>query len=298
MNFYFPEIAWFDPVDVGESAVSDSEDDEVISTVQQLLDSKNQSDGDLTYDEIQACLDKGKSGRKAATVQEPTNGPSPVKKQPKQYTRTFTKPQIFRKQPVAGKQQVVEKNCEPLALFPQDGTDDHLQPNEEGEKENAVIAAPLEKKEKRSRKQKLTLVNRGDSEIIIQAAALMTEEEEVPAKKRGRRKRKSLPDPDYNPRTPTKKMRKSHRHSKVEVINIDVEEEVKETEVVDITMDEGKEKNSSDKENNVIEVGDSDEDEEEDGEESDEKLDSEKFVCEFCSRSFRSLSYISANKTH
>lgn len=138
---------------------------------------------------------------------------------------------------------------------------------------------------KRPRKQKLTSVNRGDSEIIIQPASMIDEEEETPIRKRNRRKRKSLPDPDYNPRTPTRKMRKLRKNSRVEVIDIDLDEEDNEDTIEEITLDDGKEKNSSDKENNVIMVGDSDAD----SQASDDKRTSPVLKCQYCSRNFRYL---------
>lgn len=103
---------------------------------------------------------------------------------------------------------------------------------------------------KRSRKQQLTVVNRTDSEIIIQPASAYSEEDEVEVisyRKRGRRKKQESKDPDYNPRKPTpgrKPPRKSNAR-RVEVIELDADEAEK------------AKKGSSDKENDVISLADS-----------------------------------------
>lgn len=141
---------------------------------------------------------------------------------------------------------------------------------------------------KRSRKQQLTSVNRGDSEIIIQPAS-MGEEEDTSNKKRGRRKKKPAQDPDYNPRpVRSKRSKRSARNSKVEIIDIDVDEEEDDDlevrkDVIEITLDDGKEKCSSDKENEIIMVGDSDDE----SQEVPTKPIQPVMQCVHCSRNFR-----------
>jgi hypothetical protein len=137
-------------------------------------------------------------------------------------------------------------------------------------------------KVKRSRKQQLTVVNRTDSEIIIQPASVFSEEEDEPVvmKKRGRRKKKLLPDPDYNPRKPTRRTRRTHRS--VEVIEIDVDENDR-ASILEITLDGKKGKGSSDKENDIISVGDSDESDED----LNKKLKEPIMQCSHCNRNFR-----------
>lgn len=100
---------------------------------------------------------------------------------------------------------------------------------------------------KRCRKQQLTVVNRTDSEIIIQPAAMFseTEDEPVVVKKRGRRKKRVSPDPDYNPNRPAQKKNKKYNRS-VELIEIDVDE--------NDSLNRTKGKGSSDKENDDVYV--------------------------------------------
>ncbi|XP_015116217.1 myoneurin [Diachasma alloeum] len=121
---------------------------------------------------------------------------------------------------------------------------------------------------KRPRKQQLTTVNRADSEIIIQPAMMTEVDEEnlyqnrwkVQPKKRGRRKKKKdttmKKTPYMRTRRKTSKPRKKKKY-RIEVIDIDLEDVNREI----ITLEDGKEKGSSDKENDVIMVGDSDDDE-------------------------------------
>ncbi|XP_046612062.1 uncharacterized protein LOC124301264 isoform X2 [Neodiprion virginianus] len=140
---------------------------------------------------------------------------------------------------------------------------------------------------KRPRKQQLTSVNRGDSEIIIQPA-LIGAEEENNNKKRGRRKKKPAPDPDYNPRPiRLKKSKKAARNPKVEIIEIDIDEEHSlsqaKNDVIEITIDDGKEKGSSDKENEIIMVRDSDDE----SHDTQTKPIPPAMQCVHCSRNFR-----------
>ncbi|XP_046739284.1 uncharacterized protein LOC124407307 [Diprion similis] len=140
---------------------------------------------------------------------------------------------------------------------------------------------------KRPRKQQLTSVNRGDSEIIIQPA-LIGAEEENNNKKRGRRKKKPAPDPDYNPRPiRLKKSKKAARNPKVEIIEIDIDEEHSlsqaKNDIIEITIDDGKEKGSSDKENEIIMVRDSDDE----SHDAQTKPIPPAMQCVHCSRNFR-----------
>lgn len=172
-----------------------------------------------------------------------------------------------------------------------------IKPNglEQGKQHSINILRPnisdghteIRPKIKRSRKQQLTSVNRGDSEIIIQPA-LIGAEEDSNNKKRGRRKKKPVPDPDYNPRpVRSKKSKKAQKNPKVEIIEIDVDEEQSvlqgKKDVIEITIDDGKEKGSSDKENEIIMVGDSDDE----SQETPAKPIPPIMQCIHCSRNFR-----------
>ncbi|KAJ8685798.1 hypothetical protein QAD02_021591, partial [Eretmocerus hayati] len=99
---------------------------------------------------------------------------------------------------------------------------------------------------KRSRKQKLTVVERADSEIIIQPASVFSaNEKELLLHKKTRLRRKRLPiNPHPSPRLTTKKIKKLQKS--VEVIDLDPDDAEK-----DILS---KNKGSSDKENNSISV--------------------------------------------
>jgi len=171
-------------------------------------------------------------------------------------------------------------------------------------------------KMKRSRKQQLTSVNRDDGEIIIQPAS-MVGEQELTGKKRGRRRR-GLASQIRVAATNTKRMRRKRREVSifqiqvigtfidnmklcqiVEVIDLDVEEEESQTKsnVVEITIEDNKDKYSSDKENEIIMIRDSDSDngdDEEDEEEDDDEQRSDSLTkfngimrCEHCSRNFK-----------
>ncbi|XP_034945212.1 myb-like protein X [Chelonus insularis] len=158
----------------------------------------------------------------------------------------------------------------------------------------ALICCPIEKIEpelkivkgstdsgskiKRPRKQQLTAVDRADSEIIIQPASLVEEQEEEPVpRKRGRRKKKRT---DFALKSYTKQHLTRSKRSRIEVIDIDIDEE-QDRDIEEITIDDSKEKESSDKENEVIMVDSDDEDSQE------EKQNSLILKCEHCSRSFR-----------
>ncbi|XP_043289629.1 uncharacterized protein [Venturia canescens] len=181
-------------------------------------------------------------------------------------------------------------------------------------------------KAKRPRKQQLTSVNRGDSEIIIQPATFPNEDDEdeedaggFRRKRMYRRKRKQVrTSVRYKMKTSATKRRGGSRprgdraqpKKQYEIIEIDVDEEdrlsgsggSKNKNIVEITLDESREKGSSDKENQVIMVGDSDDDEDDDDEDI-TRADSSKsrspavasLKCEYCSRTFRQKRAV---KTH
>ncbi|XP_011303610.1 glutamic acid-rich protein-like [Fopius arisanus] len=160
---------------------------------------------------------------------------------------------------------------------------------------------------KRPRKQQLTAVNRADSEIIIQPAIMAEVDDDnvygngwrVQPKKRGRRKKNETMKKTKYMKTRRKNKPRKKKKNRIEVIDIDVEDVNREI----ITLEDGKEKGSSDKENDVIMVGDSDDDDEDkdDDVEPDDSDDSdyddgaerrrsrrlEVFKCQGCRREFR-----------
>ncbi|XP_012540395.1 uncharacterized protein LOC105838973 [Monomorium pharaonis] len=160
-------------------------------------------------------------------------------------------------------------------------------------------------KVKRSRKQQLISVDRDDGEIIIQPASMMNEE--ITGKKRTVRRRQlssqiRVAMANSKGIRQTKQDKKLKRRKVVEVIDLDVDEEEQQTRganIVEITLDDNKDdKYSSDKENEIIMVRDSDSDDSSDDEEEEER-DNEwqpggsltKFNnvirCKYCSKNFR-----------
>ena len=113
-------------------------------------------------------------------------------------------------------------------------------------------SSQIQCKAKRSRKQQLVSVNREDSEIIIQPASLLSEEDNN-VRKRGKRKKESGRSFWASAKKIMKrKERKRIKHKEVEVIEIDIDEEENmlqsKRDVVEITIDDSKDKYSSDKE--------------------------------------------------
>ncbi|XP_044004068.1 probable WRKY transcription factor protein 1 [Aphidius gifuensis] len=178
---------------------------------------------------------------------------------------------------------------------------------------------------KRSRKQQLTFVDRADSEIIIQPLAEQEEEEKEEEKKRtgnkrGRKKRDLPKKKKPAILKGTKKRRyfsKKYATRRIEIIDVDtdvIDDESsgkkKKNKIDEITIYDGKEKGSSDKENDIIEVGDTDEDnreaqeqveedeineEDEDNAEEIEKNKKNKFECHDCHRIFYTKSALKNN---
>ncbi|XP_020711669.2 uncharacterized protein LOC105692279 isoform X1 [Athalia rosae] len=289
------------------------------STVQYILLDGDQSDSELTFDEIQATLQSLQFSTNKSTVKKKANAEKGLHQQT-ETTQTLqnsspetleekTKIDVTRDSPnnttndVPSKVTEIEtdkiknstcpeqsdligtpstetcspqdhRSClkeNPTAKSTKDSSlDSKKKPNKIESKHHPVNilrrsisdgCTEVRPQIKRSRKQQLTSVNRGDSEIIIQPAVIGEEEDNN--KKRGRRKKKPAPDPDYNPRpVRSKKSKKSMKNQKVEIIEIDVDEEQslpqEKSDVIEITLDDNKEKGSSDKENDVIMLGDSD----------------------------------------
>ena len=145
-------------------------------------------------------------------------------------------------------------------------------------------SSQIQYKTKRSRKQQLISVNREDSEIIIQPASLVTEEDNN-VRKRVRRNRRVVAHSGYHRRNNNSKRMKKIKRKEVEIIEIDIDEEESilqsEREVVEITIDDTKDKYSSDKENEIIMVGDSDDE----SQQSNSKTIL--LQCQHCLRNFR-----------
>ncbi|XP_058796427.1 titin-like isoform X2 [Phymastichus coffea] len=306
-----------------ESYVLDLDSDAEIleqSTVQYILCDENLSDSELTFDELQASIQSFKTGKpppssplpttttttmttttskvelqktkketpitKFASSIRSTPKPATILTPKKQLTtqvyRTYKNPKKARmtNNLLQAHRKIKQEVIDPAYSDFDDGhmSDDNMSQSIP----NSTLDSSSGVKAKRSRKQQLTVVNRGDSEIIIQPASVYSEEEEEPVvqRRRGRRKKKVTADPDYNPRQPAKKGRRSTRL--VEVIDIDIDESER-SNVMEITLD-GK-KGSSDKENDVISVGDTDE--EDDNAPRKKKIRKPMMQCSHCMRNFR-----------
>lgn len=310
-------------------------DNEIVeqSTVQFILFEGDQSDSELTFDEIQATLQNLRTSESKSVPKKSTTRKLSIEQSQQKTTNGMlvmnstanctsdVKPRIIsQKSPVAssefgrkmqqifpstrknhvsnaliGRRQyfIDERQNLPNILTSSEAnvsTDDVVGTKEDSPNTSLQSISPgsiqLGSKVKRPRKQQLTSVNRGDSEIIIQPASLLSEDDNT-HKRRGRRKRKTT-DFDNNSRSgKSKRIKKTRRHRTVEVIEIDVDEErgtsQEKNDIIEITIDDNKEKGSSDKENEVIMVGDSDDE----SKEPVAKPLPSVLQCEHCSRNFR-----------
>ncbi|KAF7387515.1 hypothetical protein HZH68_013192 [Vespula germanica] len=218
---------------LGDSSVNENveSNQEVLeqSTVQYILFEDNESDSELTFDEIQTTLQNMKSER-----------------------QTFSRKSFKKTIKIEDESSRLGISCSKTIIS--NGTElhtDRLNTSKESVECSQSKVIHTECKAKRSRKQQLTSVNREDSEIIIQPASLPTE----------------------------------NRNENIKTKDLDEEESMSpiKKNIVEITIDENKDKYSSDKENDVIMVGDS----EDEAKENVSKLTGTLLQCEFCSRRFR-----------
>ena len=292
---------------------SGSEVEEIVeqSTVQFLLCDENQSDAELTFDDIQATLqsmDTSDTHRPIKNISLANKLPSEDKsinnglvdvtappfrnnnyreacassktKIKLENSSAFSSPvkrsHLSNTSIIGSKQNHgIKREFSPMA--------DIFTPSASANFSESLVNNDSCSKVKRPRKQQLISVNREDTEIIIQPASMLQNEEVPLPRKRGRRKKKSAPY-QKSLKIPTRKSTRSK--SRVEIIDIDVDEEdfsksMQEKEILEITIDENKEKGSSDKENEVIMVRDSDDDEEE------ESLKVLPPNCKHCSKNFK-----------
>ncbi|XP_076238480.1 uncharacterized protein LOC143181772 isoform X2 [Calliopsis andreniformis] len=286
-------------IDNSEDYQEDDESDtEIIeqSTVQYILFEGDQSDSELTFDEIQATLQnlkaaESKSSKKQTNkkvIKEQNNlgniknkkcGDSVKQNSNCHMSNHVSSTLTERKLNLMNNQ---EEYLETLT----DSTIDGISNSTNLDLSNGSIectspdTTQMQCRTKRSRKQQLISVNRDDSEIIIQPASALNEEDST-VRKRGKRKRKVVTH-GYRQRHSESKRMKKVRRKEVEVIEIDVdEEEGSKRDVVEITIDDSKDKYSSDKENEIIMVGDSDE------ESPQSNSNASLLQCQHCSKNFR-----------
>lgn len=165
------------------------EEEELIlcSTMQYFLED-DQEDSELTFDDIQETLQNLKHARGKKNKSSTSNVQS---------DHSLNKREILRESAMT-----MELLNDELDYVSRQLTDSHMCASEDKSEDDrqrlidaltdsppsiATTAQP-QLKVKRSRKQQLTSVNRDDSEIIIQPASMLSEEE-LTGKKRGRRRR-------------------------------------------------------------------------------------------------------------
>ncbi|KOX71793.1 hypothetical protein WN51_02363 [Melipona quadrifasciata] len=252
----------------------DKSDDEFIeqSTVQYILFEGDQSDSELTFDEIHKTLQNLKSN---ATKKQMNK--KPINKDQNNFgniKETEYETSIYQNSNVNNrmsstlterKLNLLDSQQELLETLANSSTNlisssTNLDMSNGSIEYTSPESSQIQYKTKRSRKQQLISVNREDSEIIIQPASLVTEEDNN-VRKRVRRNRRVMAHSGYQRNNDSKRMKKVKR-KEVEIIEIDIDEEESilqsEREVVEITIDDTKDKYSSDKENEIIMVGDSD----------------------------------------
>ncbi|KAK9294294.1 hypothetical protein QLX08_011046 [Tetragonisca angustula] len=253
----------------------DKSDDEFIeqSTVQYILFEGDQSDSELTFDEIHKTLQNLKSNAakkqmNKKTINKDQNNFGNIKEteygtpiyQNSNVNNRMSNTLTERKLNLLDSQQEL---LETLANSSADliSSSTNLDMSNGSIEYTSPESSKIQYKTKRSRKQQLISVNREDSEIIIQPASLVTEEDNN-VRKRVRRNRRVVTHSGYHQRNNDSKRMKKVKRKEVEIIEIDIDEEESilqsEREVVEITIDDTKDKYSSDKENEIIMVGDSD----------------------------------------
>ncbi|XP_071859273.1 uncharacterized protein [Bombus fervidus] len=275
----------------------DKSDSELVeqSTVQYILFEGDQSDSELTFDEIHKTLQnlKANAAKKQMNkkiINRDQNNFGNLK-ETEYETSVYQNSNVSNKMSnslTKRKFNLLDSQQELLETLANSSTD--LMPSSTNlDISNGSIeytspeSSQIQYKTKRSRKQQLISVNREDSEIIIQPASLVTEEDNNVRKRVRRNKR--VAHSRYRQRNTDSKRMKKVKRKEVEIIEIDIDEEESilqsERDVVEITIDDSKDKYSSDKENEIIMVGDSDDE----SQQSNSKAIL--LQCQHCLRNFR-----------
>ncbi|KOC60685.1 Zinc finger protein 384 [Habropoda laboriosa] len=275
----------------------DESDGEIIeqSTVQYILFEGDQSDSELTFDEIRETLQNLKTAESKASKKQMNK--KVVRDQSNFGNVKETELLIHKNSNLTNhmpnaltgrKQNLLDSQQERLETLA-DSTADIVSSSTNLDISNGSIectspeSSQIQYKTKRSRKQQLILVNREDSEIIIQPASPLNEEDNN-VRKKAQRKRRVVAHSGYRQRNDSKRIKRVKR-KEVEIIEIDVDEEESilqsKSDVVEITIDDSKDKYSSDKENEIIMVGDSDD------EIQQSNTKAILLQCQHCSRNFR-----------
>ncbi|XP_043588827.1 uncharacterized protein LOC122570505 [Bombus pyrosoma] len=275
----------------------DKSDSELVeqSTVQYILFEGDQSDSELTFDEIHKTLQnlKANAAKKQMNkkiINRDQNNFGSLK-EAEYETSVYQNSNVSNKMSnslTKRKFNLLDNQQELLETLGNSSAD--LMPSSTNlDISNGSIeytspeSSQIQYKTKRSRKQQLISVNREDSEIIIQPASLVTEEDNNVRKRVRRNKR--VAHSRYRQRNTDSKRMKKVKRKEVEIIEIDIDEEESilqsERDVVEITIDDSKDKYSSDKENEIIMVGDSDDE----SQQSNSKAIL--LQCQHCLRNFR-----------
>lgn len=275
----------------------DKSDSELVeqSTVQYILFEGDQSDSELTFDEIHKTLQnlKANAAKKQMNkkiINRDQNNFGSLK-ETEYETSVYQNSNVSNKMSnslTKRKFNLLDNQQELLETLGNSSAD--LMPSSTNlDISNGSIeytspeSSQIQYKTKRSRKQQLISVNREDSEIIIQPASLVTEEDNNVRKRVRRNKR--VAHSRYRQRNTDSKRMKKVKRKEVEIIEIDIDEEESilqsERDVVEITIDDSKDKYSSDKENEIIMVGDSDDE----SQQSNSKAIL--LQCQHCLRNFR-----------
>ncbi|XP_029176900.1 probable serine/threonine-protein kinase fhkB isoform X2 [Nylanderia fulva] len=277
------------------------------STVQYiLLEDDHQSDSELTFDDIQTTLRNLKTSRERAL--EKGNDPK-SKLRDDESSSSFSRNLHDSSTSIEPSNEDLDELDLYMSPIRNRVTEDDRQrlidtltdSPPPSTTPTMMAASTSQLKVKRSRKQQLISVNRDDGEIIIQPASMLSEEE-LDDKKRGKRRRRLSSTQMHVAISPNSKRIKRKKRREVEVIDLDVDEEERQpkSNVVEITLDDSKDKYSSDKENEIIMVRDSDsdnrddEDDDDDNDDDDDERSSDDLAklngvmrCEHCSRNFR-----------
>lgn len=275
----------------------DKSDGEFIqqSTVQYILFEGDQSDSELTFDEIHETLQNLKSNamkkqvnKKIIRDQNNIGDIKGTEYETSMYQNSNGSNRISNNL-TKRKLNLLDSQQELLETLTDSSTDliscsTNLDISNGSIEYTSPESSQIQYKTKRSRKQQLISVNREDTEIIIQPASLLTEEDNN-IRKRVKRSRRVVAHPDYHQRNNDSKRMKKIKRKEVEIIEIDIDEEENilqsQQDVVEITIDDSKDKYSSDKENEIIMVGDSDDE----SQQSNSKTIL--LQCQHCSRNFR-----------
>lgn len=187
------------------------------STVQYILFDEDQSDSELTFDEVQKTLENQRKPRRESRDASVDSELSDSKSQD---VYSCIRREMLRDSSVEMDSSLEmdtihnEAQSTPSATQTPSG-------NESDDRQRLIDVltdSPSTEKTqprlKRSRKQQLTSMNRDDGEIIIQPASMLSEEELI-GKKRGRRRRSRLPQARIEHRHTSKKIKRKKHKQKV-----------------------------------------------------------------------------------